>query len=54
MVIIERTKNTSRNILFGIIPSIYQIMVPLLMCIAMICLIGDHYLGLNSLFILIL
>ena len=47
---IERTKNASRNILFGIILKIYQIAVPFLMRTAMIYFMGVQYLGLNSLF----
>ena len=37
---IERTKNASRNILFGIILKIYQIAVPFLMRTAMIYFMG--------------
>ncbi len=51
---IERTKNAARNIIFGIILKIYQIMVPFLMRTAMIYLMGIQYLGLNSLFTSIL
>lgn len=47
---IERTKNASRNIVFGVILNIYQILVPFLMRTAMIYLMGVQYLGLNSLF----
>ena len=47
---IERTKNASRNILFGVILKLYQIIVPFLMRTAMIYLMGVQYLGLNSLF----
>lgn len=47
---IERTKNASRNIFFGVIVKIYQILVPFLMRTAMIYLMGVQYLGLNSLF----
>lgn len=50
MAKIERTKNASRNILFGVILKIYQILVPFLMRTAMIYLMGVQYLGLNSLF----
>ncbi|MDD7556875.1 oligosaccharide flippase family protein [Ruminococcus sp.] len=50
MAKIERTKNASRNIIFGIILKIYQILVPFLMRTAMIYLMGVQYLGLNSLF----
>ncbi len=51
---IERTKNASRNIVFGIILKIYQIAVPFLMRTAMIYFMGVQYLGLNSLFTSIL
>lgn len=50
MAKIERTKNASRNILFGLILKVYQIVVPFLMRTAMIYLMGVEYLGLNSLF----
>ncbi|RHV70521.1 polysaccharide biosynthesis protein [Roseburia sp. OM02-15] len=46
----ERTKNATRNIIFGIILKTYQIIVPFLMRTAMIYLMGIEYLGLNSLF----
>lgn len=51
---IERTKNAGRNIAFGIILKIYQIVVPFLMRTAMIYIMGVEYLGLNSLFASIL
>lgn len=54
MAKIERTKNASRNIFFGVILKIYQIFVPFLMRTAMIYLMGVQYLGLNSLFTSIL
>lgn len=47
---IERTKNASRNIFFGVMLRVYQIAVPFLMRTAMIYLMGVQYLGLNSLF----
>lgn len=50
----ERTKNATRNIIFGIILKIYQILVPFLMRTAMIYLMGVQYLGLTSLFTSIL
>lgn len=50
MAKIERTKNASRNIVFGGILKLYQIIVPFLMRTAMIYLMGVQYLGLNSLF----
>lgn len=51
---IERTKNATRNIIFGVILKAYQIVVPFLMRTAMIYLMGVQYLGLNSLFTSIL
>lgn len=54
MAKIERTKNATRNIVFGVILKIYQILVPFLMRTAMIYLMGVQYLGLNSLFTSIL
>ena len=50
MAKIERTKNASRNIVFGVTLKVYQILVPFLMRTAMIYLMGVQYLGLNSLF----
>lgn len=47
---IERTKNATRNIKFGIILKAYQIIIPFVMRTAMIYLLGIEYLGLNSLF----
>lgn len=54
MAKIERTKNASRNIIFGFILKLYQILVPFLMRTAMIYFMGVQYLGLNSLFTSIL
>lgn len=51
---IERTKNATRNIVFGILLKTYQIAVPFLMRTAMIYFMGVQYLGLNSLFASIL
>lgn len=51
---IERTKNASRNIIFGGILKAYQIIVPFLMRTAMIYFMGVQYLGLSSLFTSIL
>lgn len=51
---IERTKNASRNILFGGMLKLYQIAVPFLMRTAMIYFMGVQYLGLSSLFTSIL
>lgn len=47
---IERTKNATKNIIFGIILKLYQILVPFLMRTTMIYFMGVEYLGLNSLF----
>lgn len=54
MAKIERTKNATRNIIFGVILKSYQIIVPFFMRTAMIYLMGVQYLGLNSLFTSIL
>ena len=51
---IERTKNATRNIAFGTILKIYQILLPFIMRTAMIYFMGVEYLGLNSLFTSIL
>ena len=50
----ERTKNATRNIIFGILLKIYRIIMPFLMRTAMIYFMGVQYLGLNSLFTSIL
>lgn len=50
MAKIERTKNASRNIIFGVMLKAYQIICPFLMRTAMIYFMGVQYLGLNSLF----
>ena len=54
MAKIERTKNATRNIVFGILLKLYQSVVPFLMRTIMIYLMGVQYLGLNSLFTSIL
>lgn len=51
---IERTKNATKNITFGIILKLYQIIIPFLMRTTMIYFLGVEYLGLNSLFTSIL
>ena len=51
---IERTKNASRNIVFGILLKVYQMIVPFIMRTAIIYLLGAQYLGLNSLYASIL
>ena len=50
----SRTKNASRNVVFGVILKIYQILLPFFMRTAMIYFMGVEYLGLNSLFTSIL
>lgn len=47
---INRTQNATRNIAFGILLKIIQLVIPFLMRTAMIYLMGVQYLGLNSLF----
>lgn len=47
---IERTRNATRNILFGGIQKVYQVLVPFIMRTIMIYVMGINYLGLNSLF----
>lgn len=47
---IEKTKNASRNIAFGILLKVYQILLPFAMRTIMMYTIGVEYLGLNSLF----
>ncbi len=51
---IERTKNASRNIVFGILLKLYQIICPFIIRTAMIYILGMEYVGLNSLFASIL
>lgn len=51
---IDRTKNAARNMVYGGVYRIYQIIVPFLMRTAMIYFMGVQYLGLNSLFTSIL
>ncbi len=50
----DRTKNATRNIAFGLIQRIYQLIVPFLMRTAMIYWLGVEYLGLDGLFTSIL
>lgn len=54
MAKIERTKNATRNILYGSVLKMYQILMPFTMRTAIIYLLGVQYLGLNSLFTSIL
>lgn len=51
---IDRTENASRNIVFGVLLKLYQILVPFAMRTMMIHFLGVEYLGLNSLFTSIL
>ncbi len=51
---IQRTKNASRNIFFGIILRLYQVLGPFILRTAMIHILGMEYVGLNSLFTSIL
>ena len=51
---LERTKNTKRNMAFGLLLKLYQIIAPFLMRTVMIFAMGVQYLGLNSLFTSIL
>ena len=51
---INRTKNAIRNIVFGGILRMYQIVVPFIVRTVMIYSMGVQYLGLNSLFTSIL
>ena len=50
MTRINRTKNATRNVLFGVILKAYTIFVPFLMRTALIYFMGIQYLGLSSLF----
>lgn len=47
---IERTKNATRNIIYGVIVKVYQLLVPFFVRTAMIYGLGVEYLGLGSLF----
>lgn len=47
---IERSENAKRNIVFGTMLKIYQMVIPFMMRTAMIYLLGVEYVGLNSLF----
>ncbi len=51
---INRTKNASRNIVFGMVLKLYQIIMPFFMRTLMIYFMGVEYLGLTSLFTSIL
>ena len=47
---LERTKNATRNLIFGVFLKVYQILIPFVMRTAIIYLLGVQYLGLSSLF----
>lgn len=47
---IERTKNASKNIVFGFLQRVQQTLLPFLMRTLMIRYMGEQYLGLSSLF----
>ena len=51
---IERTKNATRNIIFGVLLKIYQLLGPFILRTIFIYTLGMQYLGLNSLFTSIL
>ena len=50
MAKIERTKNATRNIIWGIIEKIVTILMPFICRTVFIKVLGAEYLGLNSLF----
>ena len=50
----NRTQNASRNIFFGVVQRLYQLIVPFVMRTAMIYWLGVEYLGLDGLFTSIL
>lgn len=47
---LEKAKNARRNVVFGVILKIYQILLPFIFRTVMIQTLGVQYLGLNSLF----
>ena len=49
-----RLKNASRNIIFGVVLRIYQLLVPFIIRTVMIKQLGVEYVGLNSLFVSVL
>lgn len=53
-MIIERTKNATRNIIFGLIQRVFQIVFPFVIRTVMIYFMGIEYVGLNSLFVSVL
>ena len=48
---IERTRNAQRNLIYGVILKIYQLIVPFVMRTIMIYQMGIEYAGLNNLFV---
>lgn len=46
----QRTKNASRNVIFGVLLKLYQIIVPFVMRTVITYFLGVQYLGLTSLF----
>lgn len=50
MANIERTKNATRNIIWGTIEKIVTILMPFICRTVFIKVLGSEYLGLNSLF----
>ena len=51
---IERTRNAKRNVLFGLIYKVINILLPFIVRTAMMYTLGMEYLGLSSLFTSIL
>ena len=51
---IERTKNTTRNMMAGVFLRLYQMIGPFVLRTVMIYMLGMEYVGLNSLFTSIL
>jgi len=51
---IDRTKSATRNMLFGWLLQVYNLILPFVVRTAMIYIMGVQYLGLNSLFISII
>ena len=51
---IQRTKNAGRNMMFGTLQKVYQIIMPFIMRTVMIYYMGISYAGLNNLFTSIL
>ena len=47
---LNRSKNSARNLIFGTISKIYNLIVPFLLRTAIIYILGMEYVGLNSLF----